>query len=331
MKFGIYGCRHAHIAEFVDEMLKLGHEFVGIYETELDIAKGMAERYKVPIFDKGEELFRLKPDVIGTSAVNNRKIDIIEMCNHHGIHVMADKPIVTNREGYARLEKVVKQGRIQVGMMLTERFNPPIYALWKMIREGKLGRLVSFTIIKPHKLLEKKRAAWHFSKEENGGIAIDLLIHDIDLLRWFTGSELESCSGYIKKTAYPQYESFYDSVNAVVKMKNGVVATLEADWWMPDSYFTYGDGRILCVGTQGRVEVHTTGDCQAKGSPFALLIKDTEAYVRCEEAAVPATLAQDFINRIDGRKDAIISGEDVLMSSLAAIEIDESLEEVRLC
>ncbi|MDN5277391.1 MAG: hypothetical protein PWR01_1356 [Clostridiales bacterium] len=79
MRFGIYGCRHAHIAEFVDEMLKLGHEFVGIYETELDIAKGMAEKYKVPIFDKGEELLKLKPDVIGTSAVNNRKIDIIEL------------------------------------------------------------------------------------------------------------------------------------------------------------------------------------------------------------------------------------------------------------
>jgi predicted dehydrogenase len=331
MRFGIYGCRHAHIAEFVDEMLKLGHEFVGIYETELDIARGMAEKYKVPLFDRGEDLFKLKPDVIGTSAVNNRKIDIVELCNQQGIHVMADKPIVTSREGYARLEKVIKQGRIQVGMMLTERFNPPIYALWKMIREGRLGQVVSFTIMKPHKLLEKKRAPWHFSKEENGGIAIDLLIHDIDLLRWFTGSELDSCSGYIKKTAYPQYGTFYDSVNAVVKMKNGVVATLEANWWMPDSYFTFGDGRIFCVGTQGRVEVRTTGDCQAKGEPFALLIRDTETYIRCENVALPTTLTQDFINRIEGRKDVIISGEDVLMSSLAAIEIDESLEEVCLC
>jgi len=331
MRFGVYGCRHAHIAEFVDEMLELGHEFVGIYETELDIARGMAERYKVPIFDREEELLDLRPDVIGTSAINNRKIDIIELCNRNGIHVMADKPIVTDREGYARLERVIRQGRIHVGMMLTERFNPPIYALWKMIHEGWLGQLVSLTFIKPHKLFEKKRAPWHFSKEENGGIAIDLLIHDIDLLRWFTGSELESCSGYIKKTAYPQYESFYDSVNAVVKMGNGVIAILETDWWMPDSYFTYGDGRILCVGTRGRVEVRTTGDCQAKGPPFALLIKDTEVYVRCEDGVVPVTLTRDFINRIEGSREIIISAEDVLMSSLAAIEIDESLEEIRLC
>ncbi|MCM8901096.1 hypothetical protein KVG29_07630 [Caldicoprobacter algeriensis] len=85
------------------------------------------------------------------------------------------------------------------------------------------------------------------------------------------------------------------------------------------------------MGTQGRVEVRTTGDCQAKGEPYALLIRNTETYVRCEDVALPTMLAQDFINRIEGRKDVIISGEDVLMSSLDAIEIDESLEEVCLC
>jgi Oxidoreductase family, C-terminal alpha/beta domain./Oxidoreductase family, NAD-binding Rossmann fold. len=199
MKFGVYGCRHGHIEDFIKEMLQLGHEFLGIYETELDIAEGIADKYDVPLFDKGEDLLKLKPEILGTSAVNNQKIDIIELCNENGIHVMADKPIATSREDYGRLEKVINEGRIQVGMMLTERFNPPIYALWKMIREGKLGEIVSFAIMKPHKLREKTRAPWHFSKKENGGIAIDLLIHDVDLLHWFTGSEIVSCGGYIKK------------------------------------------------------------------------------------------------------------------------------------
>ena len=213
-------------------------------------------------------------------------------------------------------------------MMLTERFNSPIYGLWKMIQEGKLGEIVSFTIMKPHKLLEKTRAPWHFSKEENGGIAIDLLIHDVDLLRWFTGSEVASCYGYIKKTGYPQYDTFYDSVNVLIKMENGVVANLEADWWMPDSYFTYGDGRIFCVGTKGRVEIRTTGDGETKGKPYGLWIRDKEGYERCEEVSVPITLTQDFINRIEGKGKAIISNHDVLMSSRAIIEIDESLEKI---
>ena len=328
MKFGVYGCRHGHIGEFIEEMLELGHEFLGIYETELDIAKDMAEKYDVPLFSRGEDLLRLKPDVLGTSAVNNQKIDIIELCNGEGIHVMADKPVVTSRKDYERLEKIINEGRIQVGMMLTERFNPPIYALWKMIQEGELGQIISFTIMKPHKLREKIRAPWHFSKEENGGIVIDLLIHDIDLLRWFTGSEMASCEGYIKKTGYPQYESFYDSVNAIVKMKNGVVASLEADWWMPDSYFSFGDGRIFCVGTKGRAEIRTTGDDQTKGNPYGLWIGDTEGYERYDEPSIPVTLTEDFINRIEGKQEVIISSEDVLKASLAVVEMDERLDKI---
>lgn len=328
MRFGIYGCRHGHIEDFIKEMLGLGHEFLGIYETELDIAKDMAEKYNVPLFDNGGDLLKLKPDILGTSAINNQKIDIIELCNREGIHIMADKPIVTSRKGYERLESIINEGRIQVGMMLTERFNPPIYGLWKMIQEGKLGEIVSFAIMKPHKLREKTRAPWHFSKEENGGIAIDLLIHDVDLLRWFTGSEMASCQGYIKKTGYPQYDTFYDSVNAMIKMENGVVATLEADWWMPDSYFSFGDGRIFCVGTKGRAEIRATGDSETKGRPYGLWIRDTEGYERCEDISITITLTQDFINRIEGKKEVLISNHDVLMASLATIEIDENLEKI---
>ncbi|NLO82199.1 MAG: Gfo/Idh/MocA family oxidoreductase [Clostridiales bacterium] len=328
MRFGVYGCRHGHINDFIKEMLELGHEFLGIYETEPDIAKGLASKYNVPLFADGMELLKLKPDILGTSAVNNRKIDVIELCNKEGIHIMVDKPIITSRKACERLEAIINEGRIQIGMMLTERFNSPIYGLWKMIQEGKLGEIVSFTIMKPHKLLEKTRAPWHFSKEENGGIAIDLLIHDVDLLRWFTGSEVASCHGYIKKTGYPQYDTFYDSVNVLIKMENGVVANLEADWWMPDSYFTYGDGRIFCVGTKGRAEIRTTGDGETKGKPYGLWIRDKEGYERCEEVSVPITLTQDFINRIEGKGKAIISNHDVLMSSRAIIEIDESLEKI---
>jgi predicted dehydrogenase len=329
MKFGVYGCRHGHIGDFINEMLGLGHEFLGIYEAESDpIPKEMATKYKIPLFMEGEDLLRLRPDILGTSAVNNRKIDVIELCNEKGIHVMADKPIATSWKDCERLAKVIKDGRIQVGMMLTERFNPPIYTLWKLIREGKLGDIVSFTVMKPHKLREKTRAPWHFSKEENGGIAIDLLVHDVDLLRWFTGSEITSCSGYIRKTGYPQYATFYDSVNAMVRMENGVVATLEADWRMPDPYFTFGDGRIFCVGTKGRAEIKTTGDIGTNGRPYGLWLRDTMSYERWKDLPVPVTLTRDFLDRIEGKRDVLITNQDVLMANRAVVQMDEGLEKI---
>jgi predicted dehydrogenase len=229
MKFGILGCRHAHIEIFVREMLDLGHEFVAICEMVPDIAKPLAEKYNVPLLGSEEEFFEKRPAVVGTSAVNNEKIRVIEACRAHGAHVIADKPIVTNLKDFQRLKDVIDEGAIEVGLMLTERFSPPVYTLRKMIQEGILGKLISFSMMKPHRLNEKSRAPWHFSKTENGGITIDLLIHDFDLLRWFTGSDTEQIAGYVKKSSYDKYPDFNDSVQTVVKMKDGTIATLEAD------------------------------------------------------------------------------------------------------
>lgn len=324
MKFGILGCRHAHIELFIGEMLDLGHQLVAICEKTPDIAKPLADKYGVPLLTQEKDFFALKPLVVGTSAVNNEKIDVIEICERYGIHVIADKPIVTNMDDYKRLKKITDAGVIEVGLMLTERFSPPIYALWKMVQEGVLGELISFSMTKPHKLNEKSRASWHFSKHQNGGIVIDLLIHDFDLIRWFTGSQMEDCAGYVKKNTTLHYPEFYDSVHTVVKMENGVLATLEADWWTPDAYFTWGDGRIFCTGTLGRAEIRATGD-QNNKSPYGLLVTRDKECRMYDNIKPPVTLAEDFLNRIEGKKDVLISTQDVLNATYDTLVADLKL------
>jgi hypothetical protein len=47
-KFSVIGCQHAHISVFIDEMLKMGHECVGIYEQEnKTLANALAEQFNV--------------------------------------------------------------------------------------------------------------------------------------------------------------------------------------------------------------------------------------------------------------------------------------------
>jgi predicted dehydrogenase len=329
MKFGVLGCRHAHIEIFIREMLDLGHELIGICERVPDIAKALADKYGAPLLDNEKEFFDRKPQVVGTSAVNNEKIRVIVACREHGVHVIADKPIVTNMEDFHRLKKIMDEGAIEVGLMLTERFSPPIYTLKKMIQEGVLGELISFSTTKPHRLNEKSRAPWHFSKAENGGIVIDLLIHDFDLLRWFTGSDTEEISGYVKKSAYKKYPDFYDSVHTVVKMKDGTIATLEADWWTPDGYWSWGDGRIFCTGTLGKAEIFTTGVEDHREPCGRLVTKDKGIYM-FENIKPPVTITEDFLNRIEGKKNVIITGKDILDATLDTLKADTALTRIVL-
>ena len=146
---------------------------------------------------------------------------------------MIDKPAATNRRDYERLQAVIERGVIEVGMLLTEKFHPAIYTLKQKIDQGMLGDIVSISMRKPHLLNPEKRPAWFFSKEQCGGILIDLLIHDYDLLRWFTGTEIEKSEDNMTKRLLPEHPGFYDIVSLQVVMDGGVTAQLYADWYTP--------------------------------------------------------------------------------------------------
>ncbi len=171
-KFSIIGCQHAHIEIFfIEEMRALEYECAGIYEQENE---KLADQLRK---SSGFQLSLKKRDPAGSGHRNRRlrldqqrkKIDIIELCERHGKHVMVDKPAVTGRSDYERLVSVRERGKIQVGMLLTERFTPPVYTLKKLIEQGILGSLVSVGIRKPHRLNPGLRPEWFFFERAEWG------------------------------------------------------------------------------------------------------------------------------------------------------------------
>ena len=78
MKFAIIGCEHAHISIFIEEMLELGHEGVGIYEPR-NQEPALFRRSIISLVDREEQLLQAA-DIIGSAAINNEKIDIVERC-----------------------------------------------------------------------------------------------------------------------------------------------------------------------------------------------------------------------------------------------------------
>lgn len=329
MKFGVWGCNHGHIYDYIETMLEMGHEALGVCDNETEKGKYYADMFNLPYFENIEELFNLKPEIIGTSAVSSSKIGIIEECARRGIHVIADKPAVTGLTDFKRLENVILEGRIQVGLMLTARFSPAAYSLRNMIRQGGLGEIISFSMQSPHRLRKENRPETFFSKGQNGSLIVDLMVHDFDLLRWFTGSEIEEVSGYLSKSAYAEYADFYDSAKILVKLENGAVASLETDWWIPDNYWNWGDGRISCVGTKGRTEICLEGDSEENSETVLLLNGNSGKKEKCNKQQLQVNIFQDFINRIEGAAESIITHEDILKSTYAALMADEKAIKIK--
>lgn len=328
-KFAIIGCEHAHIEIFMQEMLALGHESTGIYEpNNTQLAKFFADKYQIPLVNDQMQLLQ-DVELVGSSAINNEKIDIIERCEQLGKHIMVDKPAVTNRRDYERLQAVMKRGKIEIGMLLTERFHPAVYTLKQQIDQGVLGELVSIGMRKPHLLNPSKRPAWFFSKERCGGILIDLLIHDYDLLRWFTGSDVIQSEGYMAKRTLPEFPDFYDTASVQVLMEGNVTAQLHADWFTPSQSWTWGDGRIFLTGTEGFAELRLSGDPFVSDKALVLLTTNSKAPTPVVLQQPRETITGDFLLRIES-KPSLLTSKDIVLATRATIQADEQIRIIHM-
>jgi predicted dehydrogenase len=327
IQFGIIGCRHAHVTIFIEEMLALGHLCVGVYEKDdPSLAGQLAQKYNIPLVQSRDVFLDDSVTVIGSAAINSEKIEIIEWCEQHGKHIMVDKPAVTDRDKLDRLEAVIRRGRIQVGMLLTERYRPAVCTLKRSIEAGELGQIVSIMMRKPHRLNPSSRAAWHFSKEQNGGIVIDLFVHDFDLLRWLTGQEAVSVKTVVAKNELPEYPGFLDTASAQVVMSGGAIGMLYADWHTPDKRWTWGDCRIFVNGTKGFAELRLSGDPSVSGADeLYLRVTDSQPLEQTELVQPDQSLTADFLSRIRGERGTL-THDDVLATSRLTIEADVGAE-----
>lgn len=323
-RFAIHGCQHAHIAAFLDQMLALGGTCVGIYEQDApDLAKRLSERHGIPLVDDPAVFEDESVRLVGTSAINNRKIEVIEWCERFGKHVMADKPVIADRAQLERLEAVIARGRIQVGVMLTERFRASVSTLKQAIGAGKLGRIVSVTMRKPHKLSPASRHASHFPKKESGGIVIDLFIHDFDLLRFLTGQEVASIHTQLAKHILPEHPTFYDTATAQVMMSGGTLAQLYTDWHTPIKSWTWGDCRIFVGGTEGCAELRLNGDPSVAVEELYFQITHSQPFEKQELRMPETNITEDFIRRIEGRP-SVLTHRDIVETCRATVLADEN-------
>ncbi|WP_261131561.1 Gfo/Idh/MocA family protein [Bacillus sp. Marseille-Q3570] len=322
LTFAIIGCRHFHIQDFIKEMLDMGHHCSGIYEDRnIHLRTKISDKFQLPIFNRLEDLFTEDLDIVGCASKNSEKITIVELCEKHGINIMVDKPIITSDEGYERLKSVIEREKIQVGLMLTERFQPIFMTLKNMIQTECFGEITHISMRKPHRLSKESREEWFFEKNLSGGIIIDLCIHDFDLLRWLTNKEITTLQGYMTKNFLNEYPDFYDTASLHVLLDDELPVQLYVDWHTPSASWTWGDGRVFITGTKGCAELRLQGDPFISNESLLLFTSHEQKtqLIECPKSSL--NVSNDFIARTKG-EDCSITHEDILKASKLTLEAD---------
>jgi myo-inositol 2-dehydrogenase/D-chiro-inositol 1-dehydrogenase len=180
-----------------------------------------------------------------------------------GKHVFSEKPLGVTLEECKEAERAVEAHPNLVFMLgVMRRFDESYKYAHDKAAAGEIGKPVLFRSYSqdPEKFID---GAIAFAPH-SGGQFLDMAVHDIDLARWFTGSEPESVYAIGGCYAHPEFGRYQDgdNVSCLMKFKNGAMVFLFAGRTAPHGYNveteiigTKGTLRIASVPQKNLVEV----------------------------------------------------------------------------
>jgi hypothetical protein len=222
---GIMGTNHARVlAGLPDTTL------VGIVDPLAEHRTRATELAGCRAFATLDELIAEGVDAVTIAAPTHLHHEVALACIARGIHILVEKPIAsTVEEGR---EIVDAAGRAGVTLMVghVERFNPAVAAI-KAALAGEDILSIAITRVGPFP-----------PRMSNVGVVIDLAVHDIDLIRWFTESDIVEVQPQLS-SAIAERE---DIALLQFRTASGVLAHINTNWLTPFK------ARSVTVATRGK-------------------------------------------------------------------------------
>lgn len=328
MRFAAVGLDHRHIFHMVGGLLVAGVACAGYCPRTSDgrVLAGFRERFPdLAEADREALLDDPSVDILVTAAVPRDRAGLAVEAMRRGKDVMADKPGVTSFEDLASVETAVRDtGRI-FSICFSERFVvPSTIVADKLIADGALGRVVHTTGLGPHRLNRAIRPDWFFDRTAYGGILNDIASHQIDQFLHFTGSRAArvgaSAVGNVGHPDLPGFENFGD----IVLESDRARGTVRVDWFTPDGLPTWGDGRLVILGTEGTIELRKYVDLDGRPGTDHLFLIDRTGTRHIDASREPLTYFRSFIADVRDRTETAMSQSHVFAVSRLALEAQAS-------
>ena len=170
----------------------------------------------------------VKPDLVSIATESGIHAEIALFCIDHGVHVIIEKPMAMSISDANEIIRCSEEKHVRVSACHQNRFNIAVQEMRHALEAGRFGRLSHGSI---HVRWNRnqgyyEQAPWRGTWAQDGGALMNQCIHGIDLLRWTFGGEIEEVYGQTRQQFHDYLEA-EDVGMAVVKFKNGAIATIE--------------------------------------------------------------------------------------------------------
>lgn len=150
----------------------------------------------------------------------------VETAAKHGKHVFCEKPIARHAEDAEAMIRACEAAGVTLMVGHVVRFFSEYMRIKEILDAGTIGQvaMVRAARLNPPVM---ERSPWFADVEKNGGVVLDLMIHELDTLRWFFG-EVERL--YAHGLSFTEWHTRRDYSVASLRFFNGVIAHVEASW-----------------------------------------------------------------------------------------------------
>jgi len=252
---GIWGNSHAWIYSTEPDS-----ELIAVCDKIEEKAKALAEKYRARRWYTDPEKMLKDPEIqavgIATPDFAHRE-PFIAACQA-GKHILLEKPLATNHEDLKLMKTAYEESGVRVMIDFHARWNPPLVVAKNNIDQGTIGEIISMyyrlndTIFVPTKMLswaEKSSILWFLGS------------HTVDTLRFLSGKEVKRVYSVSRSEVLVKLGvNVPDIYQSVLEMEDGIIASIENNWIVPNSHPNWNDIKLNILGSKGMFNMDLTNN-----------------------------------------------------------------------
>jgi UDP-N-acetylglucosamine 3-dehydrogenase len=316
------GRNHARVLRELPDV-----ELVGVADSNLDAACQVAVFHATRGYSSLEELLsKEKPEAVTIAVPTENHHRAVMEALAAGCHVMVEKPIAATIAEADELVAAARSANRVLAVGHIERYNPAVLELKRRLDEGQLGRAYQF---------DAQRLGPFPQRIRDVGVVIDLATHDLDLMRFLTGSEIVRVYAETRRKVHTTRE---DMVSGLVRLADGSVGLLQINWLTPTKI-----RQMTVTGERGMFRAdyltqdlyfHENAEAPDHNWQQITMLRGVSEgsmvkYVIRKREPLQSEL-EAFIKAIAGDPAGIVSGEDGSEALRLALAMVESGDEGRV-
>ncbi len=160
-------------------------------------------------------------DLVSVAVPTRAHLDVAFAVIERGVALLVEKPLAATLDEGAQLRAAAARAGVPLMVGHIERFNPAVTELKARVRAGELGRVLQ---------VHARRVGPFPERVRDVGVVLDLAPHDIDVMRFITGSEVARVQAETEQRINTEHE---DMLSGLLRFANGVTGVLDINWLTP--------------------------------------------------------------------------------------------------